>query len=105
VLGDIFELGEFAHEEHFASGEALVGVFDYLIAFGDQARFYIEGAIHAGMPAAQTYYFGSSVTDAAELEAAKRAVADLLVQQVQSEDLVLLKGSRGMRSETIMHMW
>ncbi len=105
VLGDIFELGQFAREEHLASGEALVGTFDYLVAFGDQARFYVEGAIKAGMPSAQTYYFSADVENAAELEAAKRAVADLLVHAVHAEDLVLLKGSRGMRSETIMSMW
>ena len=45
VLGDIFELGQYAPAEHRASGEALVGVIDYLVAIGDQARFYVEGAL------------------------------------------------------------
>ncbi|MGH2508951.1 MAG: UDP-N-acetylmuramoyl-tripeptide--D-alanyl-D-alanine ligase, partial [Ktedonobacteraceae bacterium] len=40
VLGDIFELGTYAQQEHFASGEAIAGVADYLVAFGDKARFY-----------------------------------------------------------------
>lgn len=105
VLGDIFELGEFARAEHLASGQALVGTFDYLVAFGDQARFYVEGAIQAGMPAEHTYYFSADVEKSTEVEAAKQAVADLLSHRVYSEDLVLLKGSRGMRSETIMNMW
>jgi UDP-N-acetylmuramoyl-tripeptide--D-alanyl-D-alanine ligase len=105
VLGDIFELGDYARDEHFASGEALVSTFDYLVAFGDQARFYVDGAIHAGMRPEQTYYFSADLENAAEMEAAKRAVADLLLQKVHSEDLVLLKGSRGMRSETIIRMW
>lgn len=105
VLGDIFELGEYARQEHFASGEAVADVADYLVAFGDQARFYIEGALHAGMKPEQTYYFSANVENAAELEAAKRAVADLLLHDVHCEDLLLLKGSRGMRTETIMSMW
>jgi UDP-N-acetylmuramoyl-tripeptide--D-alanyl-D-alanine ligase len=105
VLGDIFELGDYAREEHFASGEALADTFDYLIAFGDYARFYVEGAIHAGMKPEQTRYFKADVENTAELEAAKHAVAELLAREVHSEDLVLLKGSRGMRSETMMSMW
>jgi UDP-N-acetylmuramoyl-tripeptide--D-alanyl-D-alanine ligase len=105
VLGDIFELGKYARQEHFESGEAIAGVADYLVAFGDQARFYVEGALHAGMQPEQTYYFSANVEDAGELEAAKRAVADLLIHDVHAEDLVLLKGSRGMRTETMLRMW
>ncbi|HEX7735468.1 MAG TPA: cyanophycin synthetase, partial [Ktedonobacteraceae bacterium] len=105
VLGDIFELGAYARQEHLASGEAVAGVADYLVAFGDQARFYVEGAIQAGMKPEQTYYFSANVENAAELEAAKRAAADLLVHEVHSEDLLLLKGSRGMRTETMLKMW
>ena len=105
MLGDIFELGEYARQEHRASGEAVAGVADYLVAFGDQARFYVEGARQAGMKPEQTFYFGANVENAAELEAAKRAVAELLVREVHREDLLLLKGSRGMRTETIMNMW
>lgn len=105
VLGDIFELGEFAREEHLASGAALVGTFDYLVAFGDAARFYVEGAIAAGMPSENTYYFSADVENVSELEAAKHAAADLLIREIHSEDLLLLKGSRGMRSETMMKMW
>ncbi|HEY3993044.1 MAG TPA: UDP-N-acetylmuramoyl-tripeptide--D-alanyl-D-alanine ligase [Ktedonobacteraceae bacterium] len=105
VLGDIFELGDHARQEHLASGEAVAGVADYLVAFGDQARFYVEGAIQAGMKPEQTFYFNANVDNAAELEAAKHAVADLLLHEIHSEDLLLLKGSRGMRTETMMKMW
>ena len=105
VLGDIFELGEYARQEHFASGEAVAGVADYLLAIGDQARFYVEGALHAGMKPEQTYYFSADVQNTGELEAAKRAAADLLTRELQSEDLLLLKGSRGMRMETMMEIW
>jgi UDP-N-acetylmuramoyl-tripeptide--D-alanyl-D-alanine ligase len=105
VLGDIFELGEYARQEHLSSGEAVAGVADYLLAIGDQARFYIEGALHAGMKPEHTHYFRADVQNAAEVEAAKRAAADLLVREVHSEDVLLLKGSRGMRMETMMTLW
>jgi UDP-N-acetylmuramoyl-tripeptide--D-alanyl-D-alanine ligase len=104
VLGDIFELGAFAREEHRACGRALAGTVDYLVAIGNAARFYIEGAIEAGMSEQHTYYYCADVDNTAELEAAKRAAADLLMHTIRSDDLVLLKGSRGMRMETMIAM-
>lgn len=105
VLGDIFELGQYAQQEHFTCGEAIAGVADYLVAFGDKARFYVEGALHAGMKPEQTRFFSADVENAAEVEAVKRAVADLLIREVHREDLVLLKGSHGLHSETMLDMW
>jgi UDP-N-acetylmuramoyl-tripeptide--D-alanyl-D-alanine ligase len=104
VLGDIFELGDYARAEHLASGQALVGAVDYLVAIGDQARFFVEGTRQAGMPEKNIYYFAAGVENSSELEAAKRAAADLLKQHVRSSDLVLIKGSRGMHMETMLDM-
>jgi UDP-N-acetylmuramoyl-tripeptide--D-alanyl-D-alanine ligase len=104
VLGDIFELGRYAPEEHIACGEELAGTIDYLIAIGDEARFYVEGAMQAGMPKKNMHYFRADVENVAGLEAAKRAAANLLKRDVHTEDLVLLKGSRGMRMETMLQM-
>ncbi|HEY6539494.1 MAG TPA: UDP-N-acetylmuramoyl-tripeptide--D-alanyl-D-alanine ligase, partial [Ktedonobacteraceae bacterium] len=104
VLGDIFELGEYARAEHIASGASLVGNIDYLLAIGEQARYFIEGAMQAGMPQAQTFYFKADLDHPEQLEAAKRAAAELLRQRVQSADLVLLKGSRGMQIDTMLAM-
>jgi len=104
VLGDIFELGDYARAEHLASGEALVGAVDYLVAIGDQARFFVEGALQAGMPEKNVYYYASGVENSPELEAAKRSAAGLLRQHVHDGDLVLIKGSRGMQMETMLDM-
>jgi UDP-N-acetylmuramoyl-tripeptide--D-alanyl-D-alanine ligase len=104
VLGDIFELGQYAPEEHIACGKELVGTIDYLVAIGDQARFYVEGALRAGMHEKNIHYFRADVENITELESAKQAAANLLKREVHSEDLVLLKGSRGMRMETMLHM-
>ncbi len=102
VLGDIFEMGSYAHEEHRISGAALAENIERLVAVGEEARFYVEGAIAAGMPEEQTYYFSANVNDSREIEVVKRAVADLLRHEVQSSDLVLVKGSRGMHMETLL---
>jgi UDP-N-acetylmuramoyl-tripeptide--D-alanyl-D-alanine ligase len=104
VLGDIFELGQYAPEEHTACGKELVGTIDYLIAIGDLARFYVEGAMEAGMPEQNMHYFRADVENAAELESAKQDAANVLKSEVHDEDLVLIKGSRGMRMETMLEM-
>ncbi len=104
VLGDIFELGSYAREEHRETGAMLAGCMDYLVAIGDKARFFVDGAIEAGMPTSHTWYFACDVERATELEAAKRATADLLKHEVHEHDLLLLKGSRGMRLETLLAM-
>ncbi|HLL79843.1 MAG TPA: UDP-N-acetylmuramoyl-tripeptide--D-alanyl-D-alanine ligase [Ktedonobacteraceae bacterium] len=102
VLGDIFELGKYARDEHFQSGEYLAGRVDYLVAIGDEARYYVEGAISARLPADHTWLFPANVESKAELDAAKAAASALLKQRVRPEDLVLLKGSRGMQMETML---
>ena len=104
VLGDIFELGQYAREEHIACGKELAGTIDYLVAIGDQARFYVEGAMQAGMLEKNIHYFRTDVENITELESAKHAAANLLKCEIHSEDLVLLKGSRGMRMETMLPM-
>ncbi|MBV9689560.1 MAG: UDP-N-acetylmuramoyl-tripeptide--D-alanyl-D-alanine ligase [Ktedonobacteraceae bacterium] len=104
VLGDIFELGPYAQTEHYATGEALAETVDYLLAIGEQARYYVEGATTAGMPQQHAYYFSADPENETQLEAAKRAAADLLMHEVHSSDLILLKGSRGMRMETMLDM-
>ena len=104
LLGDIFELGPFAQAEHLATGVALAGTIDYLVAIGDQASYFIEGATQAGMPTDHTYYFAADVNNDPELEAAKHAAADLLKQHIHAADLLLLKGSRGMHIETMLDM-
>ncbi len=104
VLGDILELGSYALAEHQATGAALASLVDYIVAIGDQARFFVEGAIEAGMPAEHTYYFAAGVEDRPALEDAKQAAARVLKQQVQSEDVVLLKGSLGIGLDTLLAM-
>ncbi len=104
VLGDILELGPYSLAEHRATGVALASLVDYIVAIGDQARFFVDGAIEAGMPVGHTYYFAAGIEDRPALEAAKRAAASVLKQQVQSDDVVLLKGSLGVGLDTLLAM-
>lgn len=104
VLGDILELGTHAREEHALTGATLASLVDYIIAIGDHARFYAEGALEAGMPVDHVHYFSADITNKAELETTKRDAADLLLAQVQPDDLVLLKASFGLGMDTLLAM-
>jgi UDP-N-acetylmuramoyl-tripeptide--D-alanyl-D-alanine ligase len=102
ILGELLELGEYAQEEHYASGKALSGTCDYLVAIGDDARYFVAGAQEMGMVAEQTYYFPANPALRGEVEEAKHMATELLKQKVTSEDMVLIKGSRGMRMESML---
>ena len=104
VVGDIFELGQYAPEEHIACGKEMAGTLDYLIAIGDKASFYVEGAMQAGMPEKNIHYFRADVENSTELESVKQEAVNVLKRDVHGEDLVLLKGSRGMRMESMLPM-
>ena len=104
VLGELLEQGELSQQEHYETGKALAGNIDCLIAIGDHARYFIEGAVSAGMPAQRTHYFPVNVDSAADVEKGKQTVVELLRQQVTEHDLVLIKGSHGMHMETLVAM-
>jgi UDP-N-acetylmuramoyl-tripeptide--D-alanyl-D-alanine ligase len=89
VLGDMLELGAFEAEAHRALGEeaARAGVA-LLAAFGPRARATAEAARAAGLPAFHT-------EDLPALVAWARA-------EVAPADVLLVKGSRGMRLERLV---
>jgi UDP-N-acetylmuramoyl-tripeptide--D-alanyl-D-alanine ligase len=93
VLGEMLELGEATEELHRASGKeaAQAGVSELVVVGGSPARALAESAVKAGMPAASVHY----VTDSTE-------AADVAVALVKRGDLVLVKGSRGIRTEVVV---
>ncbi len=92
VLADMLELGAGEREFHRAAGEAVArGGWDVLVAVGPLAALIAEGAVAAGLDPAAVHRFPGS-------GAAAAAVADI----VRDGDLVLVKGSRGMKTEAIV---
>lgn len=88
VLGDMLELGKMTEEAHRAIGEKIIGIANMLIVVGPRAKFIAEGAIDAGFPQKEVYSFDSSQT-----------VAKFLTGVIEKGDIVLLKGSQGVRLE------
>jgi UDP-N-acetylmuramoyl-tripeptide--D-alanyl-D-alanine ligase len=91
VLGDMRELGPSAPERHRQTGEAVGGKLDVLVAVGELAGHFLEGARQAGLGPSALH----ALPDAA---AAAAAVPGLL----QAGDAVLVKGSRGVRLESVV---
>ncbi len=91
VLGDMLELGEEAPAGHRRVGGDASGVVDCLITVGNLARFIADGARAAGMPGGHIFRCASN-----------REAVDLLKDLARPGDVVLIKGSRGMRMEEIV---
>jgi UDP-N-acetylmuramoyl-tripeptide--D-alanyl-D-alanine ligase len=92
VLGDMLELGDAAayfHEE--AGAQAARAGWDFLITIGPLGRRIAEGARGAGMVAGRTLSYPTS-------EAAKSEIPAL----VRDGDLILIKGSHGIRTDLIV---
>ena len=93
ILGEMLELGEHAGRFHEACGRAAFEAgFDRVIAVGGvSAQVLVDGAVMAGLPATAVAVLPTSE------EAAQR-----VCEIVQKGDLVLVKGSRGIRMDRIV---
>jgi UDP-N-acetylmuramoyl-tripeptide--D-alanyl-D-alanine ligase len=90
-LGEMLELGPSAADLHRQAGERLAGRVHRLMAVGSLAQELLEGARAAGMPDTALSHY----PDAA-------AAAAAAVTLVRPGDAVLVKGSRGVRMESIV---
>ena len=93
VAGEMLELGEQGAELHRECGRqiAALGV-DLLVGVRGLATELVDGAIEAGRRgASQAVFFATT-------EEASASLADL----IQPRDLILVKGSRGVRMEQIV---
>ena len=91
VLGDMLELGVCAPAEHYRLGRIVAETADVLIAYGPMSERTVSGAITGGM--ANHLAKGFEDRDAA-VAAVKR--------MARAGDVLLFKGSRGMRMELIL---
>jgi UDP-N-acetylmuramoyl-tripeptide--D-alanyl-D-alanine ligase len=93
AAGEMLELGDSSEELHRECGRtaAALGKIDWIFGVQGYAADFVDAAIKAGHPREQAVFFENSQ------EAAK-----FLEQFISAGDLLLLKGSRGVRMERIL---
>jgi UDP-N-acetylmuramoyl-tripeptide--D-alanyl-D-alanine ligase len=93
AAGEMRELGVASPALHREAGifAAKTGKLDWVIGVEGDANEIVEGAVSAGFPRAQTRFFASSQDAAAFLE-----------QFLTAGDVLLVKGSRGVKMECIV---
>ncbi|HVO56464.1 MAG TPA: UDP-N-acetylmuramoyl-tripeptide--D-alanyl-D-alanine ligase [Dongiaceae bacterium] len=93
AAGEMRELGPESAALHREAGAfaARTAVLDWLVGVAGDAAQIIEGAIAAGFPRERTSFFATSDEAAAFLQ-----------EKIQPGDLVLVKGSRGVKMERVV---
>lgn len=91
VAGEMLELGSASPSLHREAGRWAAGRVDWIVGVRGDAVEIVSGAVEAGHPAECAKFF----PDAAE-------AAAFLTQEIRPGDLVVVKGSRGVRMERIV---
>jgi len=92
VAGDMMELGAASPDLHRKIGQEIsTRGIDLLVTVGSQARCIARGAIASGMDSARVLQADDTIGGAHMLRSITRP-----------DDIVLIKGSRGMRMEEIL---
>src|SRR5215469_1702231 len=93
AAGEMRELGATSSLLHREAGKfaAETGAIDWVIGVAGEAAHLVEAAVAAGTPRSQTRFFDSS-----------DAAAEFLAALVRPGDLLLVKGSRGVKMERIV---
>jgi UDP-N-acetylmuramoyl-tripeptide--D-alanyl-D-alanine ligase len=97
VLGDMLELGAESGGAHLVLGKTVARLgFDYLLAVGSFAEIMVEGARTAGMNVTRARV----LADKDAIVACLQRLAD--EEAIGAGDWLLVKGSRGVRMETVI---
>src|SRR5260370_29179318 len=93
AAGEVRELGTASAELHREAGEiaAKTGKIDWIIGVAGDAAQIVEGAVAVGLPRAHTKVF-----------ATPQEAAEFLSSFIMTGDLLLVKGSRGVKMEQIV---
>lgn len=92
VLGDMLELGAQSRQLHYDIGRLVPEMnFDVLVAVGPEAEAIRAGAISAGMDPGRALHFAD-----------RDGVIAYLEDEVRKGDVLLVKGSRGMKLEQVV---
>ena len=90
VLGDMLELGDFSEKAHRTVGRNAVDTgCDFVLTYGEAAKFISDEAKSEGV--------------CAENFDDKEKIAEFLYKNISEGDVVLFKGSRGMKMEDIFN--
>lgn len=93
VLADMLELGEMSKKLHRLVGEYVAGSkSDKLLCFGENSVGIIEGAVKKGFCEDNCKHFEG-----------REQLADYLKSILEENDVVLFKGSRGMKLEEVIN--
>ncbi len=95
VLGDMLELGKHTIEAHKNIGRIAKDHCDVLLVVGPRAQAIKDGAIEAGMDHGKSSKGGEKVFEFGNSIEAGEFLKDF----VREKDLILVKGSQGMRME------
>lgn len=88
VLGDMLELGARANAEHYQVGRLVAEKADMLFAYGPNGDRVVSGAITGGMSHTKAMVFDD-----------RQKLVERLKLLAKPGDVILFKGSRGMRME------
>jgi len=91
VLGDMLELGQYEQQGHEMVGIRAAEIAEFLITVGQRGRMIARAAWEAGMPSERI----------TETETTQDAI-EVLQTLLKPDDVVLIKGSRGMRMDAIV---
>ena len=91
VLGDMLELGACTQAEHYRIGRIAAEKADLLLAFGPNGKRVLSGAMTGGMPDTRAMAFED-----------RDKLINTLKRMAKPGDVLLFKGSRGMRMELIL---
>lgn len=91
VLGDMLELGKKSNDVHRDIGQKIFKSADILITVGMRSGRFVEGAKKAGMKKEKIFSFTESTH-----------AGIFLSRFILKKDLILVKGSQGMRMEKIV---
>ena len=91
ILGDMFEMGEFAEFGHRQVGKSALNNVDILIAIGKDAEFIVKELQENNMNLDNLYHFET-----------KEEAIENLDDIIKENDIILVKASRGMHLEKVV---
>ena len=91
ILGDMFEMGEFAEFGHRQVGKAALGNIDIMIAIGKDSEFIVKELKENNMDENNLYHFET-----------KEEAIESLDNIIKDDDVILVKASRGMNLEKVV---